>query len=59
MTRHPWPWWALVTLAAAVLIIPTVAVLTLQERALGPVLLTAVVGTFTAELLERRLGGAQ
>lgn len=55
MTGHPWAWWALIALAAAVLIIPTVAVLTLQDRALGPTLLTAVIGAFLAEILERRL----
>ncbi len=55
MTRRPWAWWALVVLAGLVLAIPTVAVLTLQERALGPILLTAVVGAFTAEALEGRL----
>lgn len=55
MTRHPWPWWALITLAGLVLAIPTVALLTLHDRALGPILLTAVVGAFTAEALEGRL----
>jgi len=55
MTRHPWPWWALVALAGLVLAIPTVTLLTLQDRALGPILLTAVVGAFTAEALEGHL----
>ena len=53
--RHPWPWWALVALAAAVLIVPSVALLTLGSRALGVILLTAVVGVFAAEALERAL----
>ena len=55
MNRHPWAWWALIALAVAVLAIPTIAILTLQERALGPILWTAVAGAFLAELLERRL----
>ena len=55
MNRRPWAWWALVALAAAVLAIPTIAILTLQDRAFGPILMTAVVGAFLAELLERRL----
>ncbi len=55
MTRHPWAWWALVTLAGLVLIIPAVTLLTLGSRGLGPILLTAVVGAFTAEALEGRL----
>ncbi len=55
MTRHPWAWWALIALAALVLIIPTVALLALGSRGLGPTLLTAVVGAFTAEALEGRL----
>ena len=55
MTGHPWPWWALIALATAVLAVPTIAIITLRERALGPILATAVAGVFLAELLERRL----
>ena len=55
MTGRPWPWWALIALAITVLAIPTVAVIVLRERALGPILATAVAGVFLAELLERRL----
>lgn len=55
MNRHPWAWWALIALAGAVLAIPTIALLALQERAAGPILATAVIGAFLAELLERRL----
>ena len=55
MTGRPWAWWALVALAAAVLAIPTVALLTLRERALGPILATAIAGVFLAELIESRL----
>ena len=55
MTRHSWAWWALIALGVAVLAVPTIAIITLQERALGPILLTAVVGAFTAEALEGRL----
>ena len=55
MTARPWPWWALVVLAAAVLIVPTIALLTLRERALGVILATAFVGIFAAESLERAL----
>lgn len=55
MTPHPWAWWALIILAVTVLAVPTVALLVLRERALGPILATAVAGVFLAELLERRL----
>ena len=55
MTGHPRAWWALVALALTVLAVPTIAILILQERALGPILATAVAGIFLAELLERRL----
>ena len=54
MTRR-WEWWALVALAATTLTVPTVAIIVLRERALGPILMTAFVGLFLAELLERRL----
>lgn len=55
MTRHPWAWWALIALAAAVLVVPAVALLTLRERAVGVILATAVIGVALAELFERRL----
>lgn len=54
MTPHTWAWWALIALGVAVLAVPTIAIITLHDRAVGPILATAVVGAFLAELLEHR-----
>lgn len=55
MTRRPWPWWALIVLAGLVLAIPAAALILLRDRALGPILWTAVAGVALAEYLERQL----
>lgn len=55
LTGRPWAWWALVALAAAVLIVPTIAIITLRERAAGVIWLTVFAGIFLAEPLDRKL----